>query len=45
MLMYGKGITPENLDTRKTFADIAATALDYLGLPIDGLAGESFLNR
>ena len=45
MLMYGKGITSENLGTRKTFADIAATALDYLGLPIDGLAGESFLKR
>ena len=45
MLMYGKGITPENLGTRKTFADIAATVLDYLSLPANGLAGESFLKR
>ena len=45
MLMYGKGITSENLGTRKTFADIAATVLEFLGLTNEGLAGESFLNR
>ena len=43
MLMYGKTVTPRNLGTRKTFADIAATVLDYLGVEADGLVGESFL--
>ena len=43
MLMYGQGITPRNLGTRRTFADIAATVLDFLGLPTDVAAGESFL--
>ena len=28
-LMYGKKIKPQNLGTRETFADIAATVLDY----------------
>ena len=45
MLMYGKGIEPQNLGTRKTFADIAATVLDCLGVNGVGLAGESFLRR
>lgn len=31
-LMYGKNIKPGNLGTRGTFADIAATVLDYLGV-------------
>lgn len=31
-LMYGKKIDPENLGTRDTFADIAATVLDYFGV-------------
>ena len=43
MLLYGRSVTPINLGTRKTFADIAATALEYLGLSCDGGAGESFL--
>ena len=43
MLMYGQGITPRNLGTRQTFADIAATVLDFLDLPTDVAAGESFL--
>lgn len=30
-LMYGKNVKAENLGTRETFADIAATVLDYLG--------------
>lgn len=29
-LMYGKKVQPVNLGTRETFADIAATVLDYL---------------
>lgn len=31
-LMYGKSISPKNLHTRDTFADIAATVLDYFGI-------------
>ena len=42
MLMYRKGMTPKNLGTRGTFADISATVLDYLGVAADGLAGERF---
>lgn len=30
-LMCGKNVEPRNLGTRETFADIAATVLDYLG--------------
>ena len=43
MLMYGQGITPRSLGTRRTFADISATVLDFLGISAQGLAGESFL--
>lgn len=32
-LMYGRRIAPGNLGTRDTFADIAATVLDYFGIP------------
>ncbi|MBQ8039465.1 MAG: phosphopentomutase [Lachnospiraceae bacterium] len=31
-LMYGKNVKPKNLGTRDTFADIAATVLDYFGI-------------
>lgn len=31
-IMYGKSIKPINYGTRDTFADIAATVLDYLGV-------------
>ncbi|MCH5338068.1 MAG: phosphopentomutase [Acetatifactor sp.] len=31
-LMYGKKIMPRNLGTRKTFADIGATVLQYFGI-------------
>lgn len=31
-IMYGKNIEPKNYGTRKTFADIAATVLQYLGV-------------
>lgn len=34
-LMYGKHIKPVNYGTRDTFADIAATVLDYLGVSGD----------
>ncbi len=42
MLLYGKKIEPKDLGTRKSFADIAATALDFLGLE-ERLAGESMI--
>lgn len=32
LIMYGKNIKPVNYGTRETFADIAATVLDYLGM-------------
>ncbi len=41
-LMYGEKIAPKNLGTRKTFADIAATVLDYFCIkPV--FPGESML--
>ena len=42
MILYGKKIEPKDLGTRKTFADIAATALDFLGAG-ERLAGESMI--
>ena len=42
MLLYGKKIEAKDLGTRKSFADIAATALDFLGLE-ERLAGESMI--
>lgn len=41
-LMYGKNIKPENLGTRKTFADMGSTVLDYLSVP-STIAGKSTL--
>ena len=35
-LMYGKKLEPKNLGTRDTFADIAATILDYFGINHEG---------
>ena len=31
-LMYGEKVTPGNLGTRETFADIGATVLTYFGI-------------
>ncbi len=42
MIMYGKYIKPANLGTRNTFADIAATVLEYLGTDYE-FAGDSML--
>ncbi|MCR5508100.1 MAG: phosphopentomutase [Lachnospiraceae bacterium] len=42
LLIYGKSIKPRDLGTRNTFADIAATVLDHLGVPGD-TEGESLL--
>lgn len=41
-LMYGDNISPANLGTRATFADIGATVLDYFGI-VPAFAGESML--
>ena len=41
-VMYGKKITPKNYGTRKTFADIGATVLQYLDVA-PTLLGESML--
>lgn len=43
-LMYGKGVEPKNLGTRKTFADIGATVVQYFGIK-PAFAGESMLNN
>lgn len=42
LIMYGKNITPENLGTRGTFADIGKTILKYLDLE-GNIKGESLL--
>ena len=41
LLMLGKGIRPVNLGTRSSFADIAATVTDMLGVPYE-TPGRSF---
>ena len=43
LLLFGRAVEPVNLGTRPTFADIAATVLDYLGVPQGDLYGESLL--
>lgn len=40
LLIYGKNIEPKNLHTRKTYADIAKTVVNYLGVKEDVLKGE-----
>lgn len=45
MLIYGKPIASGvDLKTRKTFADISATVLEYFGVAQEDTAGESFLS-
>lgn len=41
-LMYGQGVAPKNLGTRKTFADIGATVLQYFGIT-PAFEGETML--
>ena len=41
-VMYGKNIEPANLGTRTTYADIAATVADYLGVDFE-CAGRSMI--
>lgn len=43
-LMYGKQLAPENKGTRKTFADIGATVLQYFGIA-PAFEGEGMLNK
>ncbi len=43
LIVYSPAVSPCNLGTRDTFADISATVLDWLGVPSVGLAGESLL--
>ena len=43
-IMYGHRIEPENLGTRKTFADIAATVVQYFGI-VPNFPGESMLKH
>ena len=42
LVVCGDRIKSVNLGTRKTYADISATILDFFGLP--SIAGESFMN-
>lgn len=42
LLLYGKSIEPRDLGTRSTFADIAATVADYLGVDFE-CEGKSML--
>ena len=44
LLALGKGVKPVNLGTRKSFADIAATVTELLGVEFETL-GESFISR
>lgn len=42
-IVYGRKVTPENKGTRKTFADIGATVLQYFGIAPE-FAGESLFS-
>ncbi len=44
LLVYSPAVSPRNCGTRETFADIAATVLDFLDIP-NTLAGESLLRK
>lgn len=44
LIVYGENITSKNLGTRRTFADIAATVCDYLGVEYM-CEGKSFLKE
>jgi len=44
LLILGKQVKPVNLGTRKTFADIAATVTELLGVPYE-TTGESFASE
>ncbi len=44
LIIYGKQVKPINLGTRQTFADIASTIADYLGVTFK-CDGESFTDK
>ena len=44
LLVLGKQVKPVDLGTRKSFADIAATVAELLGVQLD-TPGESFINE
>ncbi len=44
LLVLGKGVKPVNLGTRSSFADIAATVTDLLGVELD-TPGKSFMEE
>jgi len=44
LLILGKAVKPQNLGTRKSFADIAATVTDLLGVKFE-TPGESFVKE
>ena len=44
LLVLGKKVKPVNLGTRKSFADIAATVTELLGVPYE-TSGESFASE
>ena len=44
LLVYGHGIVPTDLGVRNTFADIAASVADWLGVKYDGV-GTSFISE
>ena len=46
MLIYGNKVkSGVNLGVRKSFADISATVLEYLGIDKENTDGESFLSK
>ena len=46
MIIYGKQVKEGvNLGTRKSFADISATVLEYFGVDQEATSGESFLKQ
>ncbi|MBQ2733026.1 MAG: phosphopentomutase, partial [Clostridia bacterium] len=44
LLVYGHGIVPADLGVRNTFADVAASVADWLGVEYDGV-GRSFVSE
>ena len=42
VIMYGKNVAPINLGTRESFADIAATVLEYMGIE-GNISGKSMI--
>jgi len=43
LLVFGQGLSAENLNVRETLADIGVSALEYLGIGNPGFPGKSFI--